>query len=148
MAAGDFVWFHVAKLKLGQKKIHLGTDTFKFAFLSNSVTPTAATDDPCFGAGGTTNLATYEVSGGNVPAGGVTLTSVAFTEAAGAIKWTFAAPSVAQNASNPSAARWAVVYSSTAANLDCLGFLDLGGVTNLAAAGFSATPPAAGVLTY
>ena len=68
MAAGDFVWFNAAKLKLGQKKIHLGTDTFKFAFISNSVTPTAATADPCFGAGGTTNLATYEVSGGNVPA--------------------------------------------------------------------------------
>ena len=70
MAAGDFVWFNAAKLKLGQKKIHLGTDTFKFAFISNSVTPTAATDDPCFGAGGTTNLAAAGFSA-TPPAAGV-----------------------------------------------------------------------------
>lgn len=148
MAAGDFTWFNAAKLKLGQKKVHLGTDTFKFAFLTNSVTPLATTDDPCFGAGGSTNLATYETSGGNVAAGGVTLSGVSYTESAGVVTWTFGAVVIATHASNPTNARWAVVYSTTAANLDCVGFLDLGGVTNLATAGFSATPPGAGVLAY
>jgi hypothetical protein len=148
MAQGDFILFNAAKLKLGQKKIHFGTDTFKMALIDSSVTPSATTADPCWGAGGTTDLSTYEVSGGNATAGGITLTNVTFAESGGTVKFDADEVVIAQTGANPPDARWAVVYSDTSANNDCVGALDLGGVTDLSAGGFSATPNASGVLYW
>jgi hypothetical protein len=148
MAQGDFILFNAAKLKLGQKLIHFGTDTFKMALIDSTVTPTTSTADPCWGAGGTTNLSTYEVSGGNATAGGITLTSVSLAESGGTVTFDADPVTIAQNASNPTTARWAIIYSDTSTNNDCIGALDLGGVTDLSAGGFSATPNAAGVLYW
>lgn len=146
MAQGDFLFFDAAKLKIFQKKIHFGTDTWKAALITDAVTPTAATADPCWGAGGTTDLSTNETSGGNATAGGITLSNVSLAESDGTITFDADPVTIAQNASNPSDARWMIVYSDTSTNKDALGALDLGGVTDLSAGGFSATPNASGIL--
>lgn len=141
MATGDFTWFNAAKLKLGLKKIDLENDVIKLGLITSAVTPAATTADPCWGAGGTTNLSSNQVTpGGNYSTGGPTVASNTFTEAAGVATFAGAAVSIAQHASNPTNARWGVLYSDTATNKDALGFLDLGGTTDLSAGGFSATP--------
>lgn len=148
MASGDFTWFNAAKMKLGLKKLDLENDVIKLGLITSAVTPTATTADPCWGAGGTTNLSSNEVTpGGNYSAGGATVANNAFTEAAGTATFDGDAVAIAQHASNPTNARWGILYSDTSANNDCLGFLDLGGTTDLSAGGFSATPNASGIMT-
>jgi hypothetical protein len=148
MAQGDFVWFNAAKLKLGLKKVDLENDVIKFGLVTNSVTPSATTADPCWGAGGTTNLASYQVTpGGNYTTGGPTVANNTFTESGGTVTFDGDAVSVSQDASNPTNARWGIVYSDTATNKDALGYVDLGGVTDLSAGGFSATPSSSGIMT-
>ena len=118
---------------------NLETDTIKLGLITDSVTPTATTADPCWGAGGTTNLASSQVTpGGNYTTGGPTVANNTFTESSGTVTFDGDAVSIAQNASNPTDARWGIVYSDTATNKDALGFVDLGGVTDLSAGGFSA----------
>ena len=148
MAQGDVTWFNAAKLKLGLKKIELETDVLKLGLVTSSVTPTASTADPCWGAGGTTNLSSYEVTpGGNYSAGGPTVANNTYTEAAGTATLDADNTSIAQNASNPTNARWGILYSDTATNKDALAFIDLGGVTDLSSGGFSVTWNAVGIMS-
>lgn len=148
MAQGDFTWFNAAKAKLGLKLLNLETDVIKLGLITSAVTPAATTADPCWGAGGTTNLSSNQVTpGGNYSSGGPTIANNTFTEAAGTATFDGDAVSIAQHASNPTNARWAIVYSDTATAKDCLGFLDLGGTTDLSAGGFSATPHTSGIMT-
>lgn len=147
MAQGDVVLFNAAKLKIFQEKMHFGTDTWKAALIDNTITPVATTADPCWGAGGTTNLSTYETSGGNATAGGIALSNVSLAEDSGTVTFDSDPVTIAQNASNPTDARWLIIYCDSAANKDALLALDLGGVTDLSAGGFSATPHASGILT-
>lgn len=147
MAIGDFTWFNAAKLKLGLKKFELETDTLKLGLITSAVTPTATTADPCWGAGGTTNLSSSQVTpGGNYASGGPTVANNTFTESGGIATLDGDAVTIAQNASNPTNARWGILYSDTATNKDALGFLDLGGTVDLSAGGFSATPNASGIM--
>lgn len=148
MSQGDFTWFDQAKLNLGLKVFNLETDVVKLALVTNSVTPTASTADPCWGAGGSTNLSSYEVTpGGNYSAGGSTVASNVFTLASGTATFDGNDVAIAQHASNPTNARWGILYSDTATNKNALGFLDLGGVTDLSVGGFSAAPNASGIMT-
>lgn len=148
MAQGDVTWFNAAKLKLGLKKLELETDTLKLGLITSSITPTAATADPCWGAGGTTNLSSYEVTpGGNYSAGGPTVANNTFTESGGAVTLDADNTSVAQASGNPTNARWGVLYSDTATNKDALAFIDLGGVTDLSAGGFSVTWNDSGIMS-
>lgn len=148
MAQGDAILFNAAKLKSFQKKMAFGTDTWKAALITNAVTPTATTADPCWGAGGTTNLSSSEVTpGGNYSAGGVALSNVSLGESGGTVTFDADPVTIAQHASNPTNARWMIVYDDTATNKDVLLAVDLGGVTDLSAGGFSATPHGSGILT-
>jgi hypothetical protein len=148
MSQGDFTWFNAAKHKLGLAVVNLETDVLKLGLITDAVTPAADTANPCWGAGGTTNLSSSQVTpGGNYASGGPTVANNTFTESSGTVTLDGDAVSIAQNASNPTDARWGVLYSDTATAKDALGFLDLGGVTDLSAGGFSATPNAAGIMT-
>ena len=147
MAQGDVTWFNAAKAKLGLAIINLETDVLKLGLITDSITPTASTADPCWGAGGTTNLSSYEVTpGGNYSAGGPTIANNTFTESGGTATLDADNTSIAQNASNPTNARWGVVYSSTATDNDALAFVDLGGVSDLSSGGFSITWNPSGIM--
>ena len=131
MAQGTLALFDEFAESIGDGRIDLDTDTFKVAFVTLQVggTPTIAKTDavPTWGAGGTTNLSTNEVSaGGGYTAGGDALASVTWgqTNGDGVFDaannvWTSAA------SGDPATIKTAVFYSDTAANKDCIGFIDM-----------------------
>lgn len=104
-------------------------DTIKCAIVNNATVPSATTANPCWGAGGTTNFATNEQTGGNFTAGGNTCASLTVTDNAGTIELDMGDPATwTQNASNPTTCYWGIVYSDTATNKNCIAYVDLGGV--------------------
>ena len=131
MAQGTLALFDEFAESIGDGRIDLDTDTFKVAFVTLQVggTPSIAKTDavPCWGAGGTTNIATSEVTpGGGYTVGGDALASVTWVQTAGVAKfdaadnvWTSAA------SGDPATIKTAVIYSDTAANKDCVGFVDM-----------------------
>lgn len=131
MAQGTLALFDEFAESIGDGRIDLDTDTFMIAFVTLQVggTPTIAQDDPipCWGAGGSTNLNTDEVAaGGGYTAEGETLAGVTWAQTAGVSKfdandvvWTSAA------SGDPATIKTAVIYSDTAANKDCIGFIDM-----------------------
>lgn len=134
MAIGEFKRFNQFKLDKGKEIHDLSSDTFKFAIIKSAanggIDPTAATADPRWGAGGTTDLSASEVTaGGNYTAGGITCT-VTWTESSGTVKFTSSdgAPQLQWllHASNPTNARWIICYNDTAAGKQAVGYIDLG----------------------
>ena len=133
MAQGTVTLFHEFSKSIGDGRIDLDTDTIKVALTS---TVPAATDAvPTWGAGGTTNESSNEVSaGGGYTAGGETLSGVTWTQSSGTatfddtgnVTWTSSA------SGDPTNIKTAIIYSDTATNKDCIGFVDMtadGGTT-------------------
>lgn len=131
MAQGTFTLFDEFSKSSKDGRIDIDSDTLKLALVTLQVggTPTIAFDDavPTWGAGGTTNLSTSEVSaGGGYTAGGKTLAGVTFVMLNGVstldsnnIVWTSSA------SGDPTDIKTAVLYSDTAANKDCIGYVDM-----------------------
>lgn len=143
MAAGDFVFFDQFLTDLGNKIHDMDTDTYKFGLVTATTTPANTAAAPHFGGTGTTNYATNQVSaGGNYAAGGPAIANPSWAVAAAILKYDFDDVSILQNASNPTNARWAIVYNDTDANKRCVGYLDLGTTVDLSAGDFGYTPDA------
>jgi hypothetical protein len=133
MAAGDVILFDQALKDLGDEDHNLGSDTIKLALTDGTTTPAADTADPRWGAGGTTDFSAEEVTpGGNYSAGGETLTAT-WTLTSGAAKFDADNVSIAQDAANPTNARWAVAYNDTNAGKSCLFAVDLGAAIDMSA---------------
>lgn len=150
MAAGDFTWFTQAKVDLGNKIHNLGSggDTLKLALVTAVVTPSETDAAPHFGGTGTTNYATNQVSaGGNYAAGGATLANQTFAAASANAKFDADDVSWSKNASNPTNARWGILYNSTDANKRALGFVDLGGAIDMSAYDLTVQWNASGLIT-
>jgi hypothetical protein len=146
VSQGDIVAFNAGVLAALNGTIDLEADTFKFGLITSSLTPSASTAGPCWGAGGSTNLTTYQVTpGGNYATGGPAIANTAMTESSGTVKFDGDDITIAQDASNPTTARWGIIYSDTAANKNAFAYVDLGGITDLSAGAFTATLPAAGI---
>ncbi len=145
MAAGDFTLFDQYLLD-HVEKIHDKDDTIKLALVTSAVTPTAADAAPHFGGTGTTNYATNEVTpGGNYAAGGPAMAGVASSITSNVFKLDFTDLAISQNASNPTNARWGILYNDTDANKRCIGFLDLGSDRDLSGGDFTYNLPANGL---
>jgi hypothetical protein len=131
MAQGTLALFDEFAESIGDGRIDLDTDTFMVAFVTLQVggTPTIAKDDavPTWGAGGTTNLNTDEVAaGGGYTAEGDALASVTWGQTAGVATFDAADNVWTSSASgDPATIKTAVIYSDTAANKDCIGFVDM-----------------------
>lgn len=130
------------------KQIHdLDADTIKLGLITTSTTPDTTDADACWGAGGSTNYSTNEVTpGGNYSAGGPDI-SATWGEAAGVGTFDSADVSISQHASNPTNARWAIIYNDTATNKDVIGFVDLGAAVDLSLGDFSLTIDSSGFFT-
>ena len=128
MAQGDFQLFDQFIEDLGNGVHNLDSDAIKLGLIDSVQTPLQTSADPRWGAGGSTNFDTNEVSqtGGTYAAEGLDI-SMTYSQASGVgtadatdvTTWTV-------NASNPDDAKWAIMYNSTAAGKNCIGFLDLG----------------------
>lgn len=127
MAQGDVVFFDQFLQDVGKKLHDLSADTIKLGLITSAVTPVATTADPRWGAGGSTNLSTNEVTaGGNYAAGGPSLATVTWTLTGGLAMLDAADLTVTQHASNPTNARWGILYNSTDAGKRAIGYVDLG----------------------
>lgn len=135
MAAGDthIQAKFVSNMSLTTPAALWATNTIKAGFITSSTTPSITDSDPRWGAGGSQNYSTNEVTpGGSYSAGGVTITSPASSLSGAVTSLTATSPlSVAANASNPTNARWIVYYDSTDAGKHVFGYTDLGGVVSL-----------------
>lgn len=131
MAQGDVVIFdafleHVFD---GDHDFGATPNVIKCAIVNNATVPAVTTADPRWGAGGSTNFATNEQAGGNFTAGGNTCATATATLNAGTLEVDFGDPATwSQNASNPTACYWGIVYDDTVTGKMCIGFVDLGGV--------------------
>jgi hypothetical protein len=138
MATGDIKWFSGALLALGSKVHALGADTFKIGLVTSSVTPAIGDTDPRWGAGGSVNFVTNQVTpGGNYASGGPTLAGVSWTNVSGVPTFRATDVSIAQNASNPTNARWGIIYNDTDASKRAVAFVDLGSDRNLSTGAFT-----------
>jgi hypothetical protein len=104
-------------------------DVFKCAIVNNTIPMVDTLDDPCWGSGGATDLSVNEESGGSMTVGGLVLSNPTVSVVGGVPQLDFDDPAEwVKNAGNPTACWWGVVYSDTATNKNCLGYVDLGGV--------------------
>ena len=140
MAQGDFIWFDQALVDMAEAKHNLETGTFLMGIVTNATVPADTTGDPRWGAGGTTNFKTNEVTpGGNYVADGAALAnaSVSLTGGLAEIDWDDPA-TWAQHASNPTNAYYGIIYNNQAAK-ECVGYVDLGGVFNMTTGNLTVT---------
>lgn len=149
MAQGDITLFNSFKTEIGAGTHLMGSHSFKVGLITTSTTPASTTAVPRWGTGGTTNLSTNQVAaGGNYSAGGAAIGSTTWTEVGGYAVFNGTLPDWAQNASNPTNARWGIIYNDTAANKPCVGFIDLGGVINMTAGALNLTENASGIARF
>jgi hypothetical protein len=143
MAAGDLTVFEEAKAYMLDGGWGT-TDDIKCALITVATVPTAADATPALGD------YTQVTAGGNYTAGGTSLGqwSTLITEAGGTVTFDSATnPTWAQNAGNPTNARYAVVYNDTQAGDPAICFVDLGAVVDMTAGALTITWNASGLFT-
>ena len=126
MAQGTLVVFSDFMTAVMEGNINLETATLKCAFVSDSqATWTKATADPRWGAGGSTNLSTNEVSGTNYTAGGNSCANPVASETGDVFTYDADDPATwSQHASGPTNIKTAVLYIDDA-NDYAIGFIDM-----------------------
>lgn len=104
-------------------------DVVKCAIVDNTIVPATDAADPCWGAGGTVDYSVNEESGGSYTVGGLTLATPSVAIVGGVIQIDFGDPATwGINGGNPQTCYWGIIYSDTATNKNCIGYVDLGGV--------------------
>lgn len=139
MAAGTMTWFDQALLDLGKGAFDLSSDTLKWALIKSAANgghdPAVDDADPCWGAGGSTNLSSAQVgTGGTSYTGPVTIAGTTWTIVAGTPTLDGTDPGeLAADASGFTDARSLVVYDDTHAAKKALAWMDLGADKSIAA---------------
>jgi hypothetical protein len=144
MAAGDISVFDEAKAYMIDGGWE-AADTIKLALLTSATAPTDADTTPALGD------YTQVTAGGNYVAGGETLGTLGncVTETAGTMTFDDTGESVtwAQNGSNPTNARYGLIYNDTDAGDLAIAWLDLGSVVDMSAGDLTITWNASGIFT-
>ena len=148
MAAGDVTLFEGFVLAVGKGVHDLSSDTIMCALITSSATAPDETEaDPRWGAGGSRDFSSDEVTpGGEYSTGGISIGTTSWTISSN--KPTFDAdtdPSWAQDASNPTNARYAILWNDSATNDEAIGFIDLGQTIDMSAAPLDITFDANGI---
>ena len=148
MAQGDVTLFDQFLEDVGRKLHQLETDVIKCGLVTNATVPAATTTVPAWGAGGTTNFKTTEVTpGGNYAADGIDIAAT-YSQTAGTATLDGATnPQWLQNASNPTDATWGIVYNDTETNKVCIAYVDLGGAFNMTTGDLTITWAGGGIAT-
>lgn len=145
MAQGDCYLFRQFKRDVLTEVHNMGADTIKCALVTSSYTPTVNDTYPCWGnsptsPGGVDASANEVSAGGNYTAGGATCANPTVTIGGSpeTIQVDFDDPTTSPvsvssptatwdyDAANPTNARWAIIYNNSAANKECIGYVDLG----------------------
>jgi len=148
MAQNDLILFNQHIEGLGDGTHDLDANTIRAAIIDSTQTPVATSADPRWGAGGTVNFDTDEVTGGgNYTAEGQDISGT-WSQAAGT--GTFDATDISawsQHASNPTDARWIIVYDDTTAGNQCICAVDLGAVFDMTTGDLTVAWNASGIYT-
>ena len=150
MAAGDVTVFNQHLEDIGRGVHNLETGDISFGLITSATTPAATTAVPTWGAGGTTNMSTNEITtlGGNYAVAGGPSIGGTYSQTTGTATFDVTDVSILQSGSNPSAnARWGIIYDETATNNECIAYLDLGTDVDLTAGDFTVTWNASGLYT-
>jgi len=149
MAQGDITVFNQFIEDMGTKIHDLNGDTIKLGLVTSTVTPTAATSDGRWGAGGSTNFSTNEVTpGGNYATGGADVVNTySQTSGTGTFDASDTAMDITSDPSNPTNVRWGIFYNDTSAGKEAIAFLDFGADTDLTAGDLDITVNASGLFT-
>ena len=143
MAAGDISVFDEAKAYMIDGGWE-AADTIKLALLTATTAPTDADTTPALGD------YTQVTAGGNYVAGGETLDTLGnmVTEASGTMTFDDTGASVtwSQNGSNPTDARYGLIYNDTQAD-QAIAWIDLGSTIDLSAGDLTITWNASGIFT-
>lgn len=144
MAAGDISVFDEAKAYM----IDGGwepADTIKVALITSATAPTDADTTPALGD------YTQVTAGGNYTAGGETLDTLTnmVTEASGTMTFDDTGATVVwtQDGSNPTDARYAIVYNDTDASDLAIAWIDLGAVVDMTAGNLTIAWNASGLFS-
>lgn len=150
MAQGDVTVFEEFALSLGTETHNLpnGNDVIKLAIIDNVITPTAADATPAWGASSGVDYDDNEVSSaGSYTAGGETLGTIAFTEAAGVATFDADNVVIAQDGSGFTDGYWGIIYNETATNNEAIAFVEMGGPVSEQAGQITFTWNASGIFT-
>ena len=134
MAQGDVVIFDQFLVDALEGVHDLETDGIFCGLVNSTEVPADTTADPHWGGTGTTNFFTTEVTPktGNYTTGGNACANPAVTLNAGAAELDFDDPTTwSQNASNPTDARYGIIWNNTSTNKKCIGYVDLGSVFDM-----------------
>ena len=148
MAAGDFKWFAQGLKSLADKLIDLDTDTIKFGLVTNSTVPTVLIGDPRWGAGGTTNFSSTEITPATSYTAPITLVNPTCTKDNTGFVFDADNPAViAQDAGGATNIAYAIFYSDTSAQKNCIGYMELSttGAISLAAGSLTITFSGSGI---
>lgn len=143
MAAGDLTVFNEAKGFLLDGGFE-ATDTLKVALVTSATVPSASTASP------TLSDFTEVTPGGNYSAGGTSIGDLgtAVTVSGGTMTFDSATnPTWAQNASNPTNARYAIIYNDTDGSDRAIAFVDLGSTIDMTVGALTLTWNASGLFT-
>jgi hypothetical protein len=100
--------------------------TLKCAIIHSTLSPSQTTADPCWGTGGTTNFATYEVTAaGDYTTGGNPLATPNVSISGGVIYIDWGDPT-AWATGTDSDAKWGIVYNDSLTPKKCICYVDLG----------------------
>lgn len=118
MAQGSVTTFEEFRASLGNALHNLNTDTHKIMLVNTAPAASLATPDSADFSG-------TEVSGTGYTAGGETA-AISAAEVGGTLTVTLDTPITwTKNAAGPTDIKYAVIYSTTAASSDAIGFMDM-----------------------
>jgi hypothetical protein len=139
------VTFEEFSLDLANGVHDLGSDTFSVRLITNAATePVAGTETPRW-ADFSANECTQ---GGGYTTAGEVLTGTSTAEAAGVTTFDSTEnPTWTKTAGSPEDIYWAVMVNDSAANDECVGFLDMGGPVSMVSGDVTITWHENGILT-
>lgn len=124
MAQGDFTLFEEYMGTISNI-MDLDTDVLKLGLVTTAVTPLAGDTTPAF-----TDYTEVTPIGGNYSAGGTDISGT-YIEAAGTATLDGTDVTWLSDPSNPTNARWAILYDDTAVGKDAIGFFDIGSIFDM-----------------
>jgi hypothetical protein len=145
MARNDWVTFEEFSLDLANGVHDLDGDTFSVRLITNAATePAAGTATPRWD-----DFSGNECTqGGGYTTAGEVLTGTTTAEAAGVTTFDSTEnPVWTATAGSPEDIYWAILVNDSAGNLECVGFLDMGGPVSMVSGNVTVTWNASGILT-
>ncbi len=143
MAQGDLTVFEEFAEMVGEEVFDFESDTLKLGIVDNTSPPGESDATPAWA-----DYSANEVStAGGYPAGGVTLTSVTFTEAGGVATLDAANIQIAQNGSGFTDGYWGILYDDSSSDDRAIAYLELGGPVSEQAGPININWNSAGILT-